>query len=98
MSTPTIQRGHGAILDREVIPQMSRGDGDHDLFAHAVKRDKITDAAVFGTPLIALCGKVFVPSRDPKKYPVCPACREVLDRFSSESGDDIPDDILGNNA
>ncbi|HSI94187.1 MAG TPA: DUF3039 domain-containing protein [Jiangellaceae bacterium] len=27
--------------------------------------------------MIALCGKVWVPSRDPEKYPVCPRCKEI---------------------
>ena len=29
-----------------------------------------------GKPVKALCGKKWVPSRDPKRYPVCPTCRE----------------------
>jgi hypothetical protein len=32
---------------------------------------------VTGTPIRALCGKIWVPSRDPKKYPVCPECKEI---------------------
>ena len=34
---------------------------------------------VTGTPVVALCGKVWVPSRDPKKYPVCPECKRLFD-------------------
>jgi hypothetical protein len=30
-----------------------------------------------GDPVIALCGKVWVPGRDPKRFPVCPACKEI---------------------
>jgi hypothetical protein len=41
---------------------------------------------VFGTPIKALCGKVWVPSRDPKKYPVCPECKEIYE--SLPPGDD----------
>jgi hypothetical protein len=40
-----------------------------------------------GTPVVALCGKVWVPSRDPQKYPVCPACKEVWESLP-EGGDD----------
>jgi hypothetical protein len=36
---------------------------------------------VTGTPVKALCGKVWVPSRDPKKYPVCPACKEIYEQL-----------------
>src|ERR687894_732094 len=33
--------------------------------AHLVQgKDKVVEAAVLGTPVEALCGKVFVPSRD----------------------------------
>ena len=30
-----------------------------------------------GTPVVALCGKVWVPSRAPEKFPVCPECKEI---------------------
>lgn len=54
-------------------------DGDHERFAHYADRDKITEAMVTGTPVVALCGKVWVPSRDPKKYPVCPECQRLFE-------------------
>jgi hypothetical protein len=56
----------------------STGDGDHDRFAHYVKREDAMRAYVTGEPIVALCGKVWTPSRDPEKYPVCPTCRELL--------------------
>ena len=34
-----------------------------------------------GTRIVALCGTEFIPTRDPSRYPVCPACREVLSRL-----------------
>jgi len=52
-------------------------DGDHDRFAHYVRKADATRAAIEGTPVIALCGKVWVPTRDPKKYPVCKTCAEI---------------------
>jgi hypothetical protein len=63
----------------EAVPQTSHGDGDHERFAHYVKRDKIMDSALSGSPVVALCGKVWVPGRDPKKYPVCPMCKEIFE-------------------
>jgi hypothetical protein len=54
-------------------------EGDHERFSHYADRDKITEAMVTGTPVVALCGKVWVPSRDPKKYPVCPDCKRLFD-------------------
>nr|WP_259559512.1 DUF3039 domain-containing protein [Brachybacterium sillae] len=69
-----------AVLERQREEQEQRtDDGDHDRFAHYVRRDRITQAALDGTPVIALCGKVWVPGRDPKKYPVCPQCKEIYD-------------------
>ncbi len=52
-------------------------DGDHERFSHYVAKRKLTKAMVFGSPVVALCGKVWVPSRNPDKYPVCPECKEI---------------------
>ncbi|MFC1413348.1 DUF3039 domain-containing protein [Streptacidiphilus sp. N1-12] len=81
MSTlePEPQRVGGLGTLTESVPQTSHGDGDHERFAHYVKRDKIMDSALSGSPVVALCGKVWVPGRDPKKYPVCPMCKEIFD-------------------
>ncbi len=62
--------------------------GDAERFAHYVRKEKITESAVTGEPVIALCGKVWVPGRDPKRFPVCPACKEILDgAFPPQDGD-----------
>lgn len=65
--------------DLLVAPEtIDTDDGDHDRFAHVVKPAyKLTEAIVTGRSVIALCGKIWKPSRDPKKYPVCPTCKEV---------------------
>ncbi|GAA0605657.1 hypothetical protein GCM10009547_04470 [Sporichthya brevicatena] len=89
MSYPDQPEPAGAlstITDERV--ETSTGDGDHDRFAHYVVRNKLTEAMVEGTPLQALCGKVWVPSRDPKKYPVCPECKEIYDGIPPGEGDD----------
>ena len=52
-------------------------EGDHERFSHFVDKSKLTEAMVMGTPVIALCGKVWVPSRNPDRYPVCPECKEI---------------------
>jgi hypothetical protein len=49
-----------------------------------VPKDKLTEAMVMGTPVVALCGKVWVPSRDPEKYPVCPECKEAWDKLEKD--------------
>ncbi|SNS93725.1 Protein of unknown function [Actinomadura meyerae] len=80
MSTKILPDGD---TQQDVRPDLSHGDGDHERFAHYVKKQKITESAVNGTPVIALCGKVWVPNRDPKKYPVCPECKEIYESMQS---------------
>lgn len=54
-------------------------DGDHERYAHYVKKSDIVRANVEGVPVVALCGKKWVPNRDPSRYPVCPTCKEIMD-------------------
>ncbi len=67
------------LLEHDVAatPQTSAGDGDHDRFAHYVRKEKIVESAVTGEPVTALCGKVWVPGRDPQRFLVCPTCKEL---------------------
>ncbi|AJT41331.1 hypothetical protein UM93_07055 [Psychromicrobium lacuslunae] len=53
--------------------------GDSERFAHYVRKEKILESALSGEPVIALCGKVWVPGRDPNKFPVCPDCKAIYD-------------------
>ena len=41
---------------------------------------KVTQAMINGTPVTALCGYTWVPSRDPKQHPVCEACKAIVGR------------------
>jgi hypothetical protein len=59
-------------------------EGDHERFAHYADKDKILEATVTGTPIRALCGKVWVPSRDPQRFPVCPECKEIYESLPEE--------------
>lgn len=61
-------------------------DGDHERLSHYVAKNKLTEAMVMGTPVVALCGKVWVPSRNPDKYPVCPECKEIWENLNPGSG------------
>lgn len=70
------------VPESETRPETSHDDGDRERFAHYVARDKITESAVTGNPVIALCGKVWVPSRDPKRFPVCPDCQRIKDEMT----------------
>ena len=62
-------------------------DGDQDRFSHYVPKDKLMAAMVNGTPVVALCGKVWVPSRNPDKFPVCPECKEIWASMRPGEGD-----------
>jgi len=65
--------------DTETKADLRLDDGDHERFAHYAEKNEIMEALVNGTPVIALCGKIWVPSRDPKKFPICPSCKEIYD-------------------
>jgi hypothetical protein len=60
-------------------PVEQEDDGGHDRFAHYVKKNQIVESAVTGKAIKALCGKKWVPSRDPSKYPLCPMCKEIYE-------------------
>ncbi|MEI8161153.1 MAG: DUF3039 domain-containing protein [Actinomycetes bacterium] len=58
------------------------------IVAHIVKTEpgesaaaKVMEARIYGTPLEALCGHVWVPSRDPKQVPMCQNCKDIYDTY-----------------
>ncbi len=65
-----------SVLEREEVREELE-PGDHERFAHYVRKEKILESAVSGKPVVALCGKVWVPGRDPSRFPVCPVCQEI---------------------
>jgi hypothetical protein len=77
---------------REVVVQSTTetDEGDHERFTHIVLEgytrksgkfvpleNSVVDGMVNATPVRALCGKVWVPGRDPAKFPLCPTCKEI---------------------
>ena len=82
-ATPTISPAHTEpVID----------EGDHERMSHIVmegytpkKGDyvatgpSVVEGIVNGTAVQALCGKVWVPGRDPKRYPLCPTCKEIAE-------------------
>ena len=68
-----------ADTDTLTKPVEQEDDGGHDRFAHYIKKEKIVESAVTGKKVRALCGKKWVPSRDPQKYPICPVCKEIFE-------------------
>ncbi len=39
--------------------------------------NSVVEGMVNATPVRALCGKQWVPGRDPQKYPLCPSCVDI---------------------
>jgi len=78
MSNPDL----GTTLEQEQLEQIDQGD--HERYSHYVKKDKIVESAVMGGAVIALCGKVWVPNRDPGKFPVCPDCQQIYETLKGD--------------
>lgn len=66
-------------VENETKAETSHGEGDHDRFSHYVNKIDLTEAMVNGTPVTALCGKIWIPSRDPDKFKKCPTCVELYE-------------------
>jgi hypothetical protein len=77
------------LAPTQVDPEL---DGDHERMSHIVlegfKPDKgdfvsagpsVVEGMVNGTAVKALCGKIWVPGRNPKRYPLCPTCKEIAE-------------------
>jgi hypothetical protein len=65
-------------VDPAPITGVVGNDVDERYLAHYVPKDDIAEAIVNGWPVVALCGKIWIPSRDPEKHPVCPLCKELF--------------------
>jgi hypothetical protein len=76
------EQDFGTKLEEKVLLDQ----GDHERFSHYVQKNKIVESAVLGSAVVALCGKVWTPSRDPQKFPVCPTCKEIYEGL--KPGDD----------
>jgi Protein of unknown function (DUF3039) len=83
--TTTVQPDLDRRLDERTDEDLETGKPH---VAHIVKTDpgesavaKVTEARIYGFPVEALCGERFVPQRDPKKVPLCQACKEICELY-----------------
>lgn len=79
--------GGTAVLDRELeelLEDQQYDDGDHDKFAHYVRKEKIVESAVTGKAVRALCGKKWKPSANPDRFPICPDCKRIYEMMRDE--------------
>jgi hypothetical protein len=68
-----------SIVDLELDLDTKSTDSDKNRFSHYAESASVTEGYVLGTPVLAICGKIFVPSRDPEKFPICPVCKDIVD-------------------
>ncbi len=77
MSTQTLPRadlGPPELAEGPKTHIVKRAPGDPRTAAAIVM-----EARINGTPVEALCGHVWVPSRDPKSHPLCQLCKDIWD-------------------
>ena len=73
-------------------PAPDLDEGDHERMAHIVLEGytpkdgefvstgpSVVEGMVNRTPVRALCGKEWVPGRDPARYGLCPTCKEIAE-------------------
>ena len=78
-----LQPGVAEVLETRPADEPRTGEPEA---AHIVKSDgdaaaKVVEARVYGTPLEALCGAVFVPQRDPTRLPLCATCKDIYETY-----------------
>ena len=85
VQSSTIETSPSTTIDRQTEHVLQTGK---PLVAHIVKTEKdesaaakVLEARINGTPLEALCGHVWVPSRDPKQLPMCQACKVIYEMY-----------------
>lgn len=80
MTTPVTSPS--TITEERVETDYRLDEGDHERLSHYAPKDKLLEAMIEGTPVRALCGKVWVPTRDPNRFPVCPECKEIYESLN----------------
>lgn len=68
---------------RPVVDPHLDDEDDDTRNSHYVRKEDALRAAVDGVPVVALCGKTWVPVRDPDRFPLCPQCKELMDVLRS---------------
>ena len=75
----------GSVTEVDLSTYFQIEDGDHDKFSHYAHKDEIMEAMINGIPVVALCGKIWIPSRDPEKFPVCGTCKDIYDELPNSN-------------
>lgn len=62
----------------DLLEHTTPAQTDEPEVAHYARSEDIARASVTGEPIQALCGVLFVPTRDPSRFPVCEPCAAIL--------------------
>lgn len=75
------------VFTQEHVGTWTAPEGPEDV-AHIVDQKKFTlaESYIMGTPVIALCGYEWIPTKDPNKLPICEECKRV---FAARGGGSI---------
>jgi len=68
-------------LDAAPVIELDEGTDDADA-AHIVSQEDLIHSQVTGEPIRALCGKLWIPKRNPDDYPICQACVDVFNAIT----------------
>jgi len=84
-TTGGTEGGGSTLLEEQTQtnPNYTYEDGDEERFSHYVPKDKLMAAMVDGVPVKALCGKMWVPTRDPDRFPICPNCKDIYEKMKA---------------
>lgn len=66
------------VLDRPLI-----SEDDEPEVSHIVRKEDQMIGYMAGRPIVALCGVIFIPTRDPEKFPVCQKCQARLKELNA---------------
>ena len=69
------------MIDADVLEQtdIDTKEGEDNQLAHYAESASVVEGYVMGTPVEALCGKIFIPSKNPERSKICPICKEIAD-------------------
>ena len=91
----TAQSAGTDLLERT---EEQHAPGDEERFAHYVRKERITESAIEGKPVVALCGKIWTPTRNPDRFPICPTCKAIFEQMGKGgSGWPFGPDVPGSN-
>jgi hypothetical protein len=52
-------------------------DFEEPVVCHLISKEDALNGYINGVAITAVCGHVFVPTRDPDKFPLCQKCVEI---------------------